>query len=153
MAEMSRLMRLPGSHNTKDGEWREVVCEFTDGPRYELDDLEEWLAETAPVLRRKSNSKTQTCIFSISDRSNPFLEAAKLQGFKPSVDVEQLLADMAFGNIHSSQLSISASLLNAGQDVDEVVNLLLHATRAAAGEIGSRWNWRHRAAQLWSGCV
>ena len=44
--------------------------------------------------------------------------------------------------IHATQLSVSASLLNAGQDIEEVVALLLEATARAAGDLGSRWNWR-----------
>ena len=43
---------------------------------------------------------------------------------------------------------MSASLLNAGRDVEEVVGVLLEATQAAAGEIGTRWNWRLEEARL-----
>jgi hypothetical protein len=39
VAEVSRLMRLPGTHNTKKGDWREVVIERLDADlRYELED-------------------------------------------------------------------------------------------------------------------
>ena len=59
VCEVARLMRLPGTHNTKNGEWLPVTVERLDGPRYELDDLEEWLAESAPVLRRKAAAQKE----------------------------------------------------------------------------------------------
>ena len=62
VCEVARLMRLPGTHNTKNGEWLPVTVERLGGPRYELDDLEEWLAESAPVLRRKAGGpRTGVC--------------------------------------------------------------------------------------------
>ena len=53
-------MRLPGSHNTKDGAWIEVVCEFTDGPRYELDDLEEWMSRDGAGVATEGRVNTET---------------------------------------------------------------------------------------------
>jgi len=152
VCEVARLMRLPGSHNSKGGSWLEVTVERIDGPRYELDDLEEWLAESAPVLRRalvshSSGAQAQSnAVPGNAVPDNPFLRAAKLLGFKPPVDVEARLQAMTYGgagdsSIHSTQLSVSASLLNAGRDIDEVEDILIEATRAAAGELGTRWNW------------
>ena len=53
VCEVARLMRLPGTHNSKRGDLREVVCERLDGPRYELPDLEEWISEQKAILTRK----------------------------------------------------------------------------------------------------
>jgi hypothetical protein len=51
-AEVSRLMRLPGSHNTKAGAWTEVRV-IEDRPlRHEIDDLAEWLETASPVIRQ-----------------------------------------------------------------------------------------------------
>ena len=36
-------MRLPGSHNTKDGAWTEVRIIIDRPLRYEIDELAEWL--------------------------------------------------------------------------------------------------------------
>src|SRR4051812_13759777 len=47
------LMRLPGTHNTKHGNSIECLSIDRSGHRYELDDLEDWLAETSPVILRK----------------------------------------------------------------------------------------------------
>ncbi len=45
-------------------------------------------------------------------------------------------------SIHTTQLSVTAALLNAGVPLNDVVERVLLATRAAAGEYGARWNWR-----------
>jgi hypothetical protein len=114
VCEVSRLMRLPGSHNTKQGAFLPVEIATLDGDRrYELDDIEEWLSETSPVILRKTRP-AQT------PEDNPFLAAAKLLGFKPSIDVEKRLAGMSFmgggdAAVHQTQLAVSASLLNAGR--------------------------------------
>lgn len=145
VCEVARLMRLPGTHNTKQGAWSEVTIASDTSLRYELDDLEEWLAETSPVILRKERP-------SQFPADNPFLLAASRLGYKPPIDVEKRLQGMAYmaggdASIHSTQLAVSASLLNSGTDVDEVVETLVAATKAAAGEYGARWNWdRERRA-------
>lgn len=147
VCEIARLMRLVGSHNTKGDAWTEVVLEplMTDNVRYyEMDDLEEWLSETAPICQRKAAIKKSSAA---QRETNPFLEHAKSLGWSPPLDVEQALADMTFGNIHATQVSVSASLLSAGREVDEVVDILMDATATAAGDLGTRWNWtRERRA-------
>jgi hypothetical protein len=57
-AEVSRLLRLPGTHNSKNGDWIEVVTE-TNGPlvRYELDNLQQWLDELALAHSSRASRK------------------------------------------------------------------------------------------------
>ena len=162
VCEVARLMRLPGTHNSKGGSWKEVSVERIGGPRYELDDLEEWMVESAPVLRRKLVAGTvdpsDPSVSPVAGTGNPFLAAAKLLGFKPPVDVEARLAAMAYGgagdsSIHFTQLSVSAALLNAGVEIDEVVTILLEATRAAAGEYAPRWNWAREEKTIRKMCL
>lgn len=110
VCEIARLMRLPGTHNTKKGAWAEVVIEQMTDRRYELDDLEEWLSRTSPKIIRKNKPAA------LPADDNPFLVAARQLGFKPSIDVEKRLAAMAYGgvgetSIHQTQLAVSASLL------------------------------------------
>jgi hypothetical protein len=170
VCEVSRLMRLPGSHNTKRGDWIKVVAEPLEySPRYELSDLEDWLAETSPVLRRRAAAGGVSLIGHAGDNAtpakailspvpdNPFLAAALAQGFKPPVDVEARIRAMAYGGpgdsaIHTTQLSVSASLLSAGQEVQEVVDFLLGATREAAGELGRNWHWGREEAAIRKMC-
>lgn len=150
VCEISRLMRLPGSHNTKFGEFKPVEIIEQSDRRYELDDLEEWLSETSPIILRKERPQQNPA-------DNPFLAAAQRLGFKPPLDVEKRLAAMSYmaggdASVHTTQLAVSASLLNAGHDVEEVVATLLEATRCAAGPYGARWNWRREEQALRKMC-
>jgi hypothetical protein len=152
--KVSRVMRLPGSHNSKNGAWTEVTALSLDGRRrYELDDLEEWLSEVSPILLRKSRERALT-----AGETCPFLEFAKLHGIKGRIDVDQRLADMLYmgggdNSIHVTQRSCTASLLKAGVPIDEVVHRVLVATRAAAGEYGARWNWQREERKIRGMCL
>ena len=138
VCEVSRLMRLPGTHNSKRGDMREVVCERLDGPRYELDELEEWMAEQRPVLTRKPAEPKPGRKAEPAD-DNPYLKHAREYGYKPRLDVEAALAAMGEGTIHTTLRDVAASLIHAGQPLEEVVGILMEAVRAIGGE---GWNWR-----------
>lgn len=148
-AHPAALMRLPGTHNTKRDQWTLVEVVTAGERRYELDDLEEWLARTSPKILRNERPQPPT---------NPFLQAAEQLGFKPSVDVEQRISQMIYmgggkASIHDTQLSCSSSMLNQGHSIEEVVDTLLQATRAAAGEYGVRWNWRKEENNIRKMCA
>jgi P4 family phage/plasmid primase-like protien len=139
--EVARLMRLPGSHNTKDGDWLEVAVEG-EGRRYDVSEIEDMLAMCSPVVRRKEAEALRPG----ASGQCPFEAVARRMGYKPPVDVEARLKSMRYQGagdaaIHSTQLSVSASLMLAGRPEDEIVSTIIEATRAAAGEYGSRWNW------------
>src|SRR5262249_15194122 len=55
VTDCSRLLRLPGTHNTKNGEQIEVTVEVSRPDlRYELDELRDWLElAPQPLLRRR----------------------------------------------------------------------------------------------------
>jgi hypothetical protein len=152
VTQVAALMRLPGTHNTKRGEWKDVVVVDNAGGRYELDDIEELLFEASPIVLRKLRPAPTP------GQINPYLDAAKAMGMKPPIDVEQRLTNMVYmggdeASIHKTQISVSASLLNAGIDVEEIVTLLLDATRAAAGEYGKRWNWKREEKEIRKACA
>lgn len=154
VCEIARLMRLPGTHNTKAGQFLPVTIAKIGETRYELDDIEEWLAETSPVILRKVRPASQRA----EGDDNPFTRAAALLGFKPSVDVEKRLNAMSYmgggeAAIHATQLAVSASLLNSGMSVAEVVATLISATKTAAGEYGQRWNWKREERALEKMCA
>jgi hypothetical protein len=123
------FLRLPGSHNTKFGEWTPVQCVMRWPVRYSLDELEKWLDRVGqPALTRKPNG-------------GHLPESADDDEL---VDVDARLAAMAYHGagtsaVHTTQVSVSAALLCRGFPVEEVVAILLHATRNAAGTTG--WNW------------
>jgi hypothetical protein len=89
---------------------------------------------------------------------NPFLAASAELGWKMPLDVEKPLAEMTYmggddAAIHGTQVSVTASLLNTGHSVDEIVSLVLNATRAAAGDYGARWNWKREEKAIRSMCL
>lgn len=149
VCEIARVMRLPGTHNTKTGELRPVTLLEASGPRYELSDLQDTLDWLGPVLRTpvtatKAGEPVET---------NPYLEAAKRFAFKPSIDVEQRLAQMNYeangpAGINATQRDVSASMVSKGHDDDEIVELLLAETQRAAWPYGEKWNWKREAQKV-----
>jgi AAA domain/RepB DNA-primase from phage plasmid len=152
-AEASRLMRVPGSHNSKDGAWTEVRL-INDRPlRYDLEEIAEWLEVASPVIHRKPTAGGNGF-----DYRDPWSAVADRFAIKPPIDVEARLRAMHFqgagdSGIHSTQLAASAALLNRGHPTDEVVDIVLAATRAAAGAFGERWNWVHEERAIRGMCT
>ena len=156
VCDLARVMRLPGTLNSKP----EVMAANAGVPaecriieatwaRHEFDDLVEWLDWQRPVVERPpaSDAKPE------AQDDNPYLAAARRLGFKPPLDVEQALAAMTHlgdgdTSIHQTQLRVSASLASQDIDEDEIVALLLDATRAAAGRHGTTWNWKREEATI-----
>jgi len=153
VCEVSRVLRLPGSHNSKRGEWNAVeVIELHGDRRYELDDLEEWFAEQSPIMLRKVREIGRTV-----SESCPFLDYANECGYKPPIDVEQRLAQMIYmgsgeSSIHETQIQCGASMLSRGTPVNEVIAILLATTRVAASDYGNRWNWRREERNIRRDC-
>ena len=153
VAQVAALMRLPGTHNSKRGEWKLVETVENNDLNYELDDLEDMLAETSPIVLRKERERPKTL-----GETGFFAEYAKRFGSKPPVDVEQRLAEMLYmgggdAAIHCTQLSVTSSMLNKGVDIEEVIRIVLAATRVAAGDYGARWNWRIEEREIRKMCA
>jgi P4 family phage/plasmid primase-like protien len=141
VAHIAALMRMPGTHNTKEGAWKPVkVLEADYARTYELSDLDDMLSWVSPIVQRREVERR------VNVADNPFLAVAARLGFRPPIDVEQRLSAMSYqgagdSSIHSTQLSVTASLLSRGVELEEVVATVLRATEAAAGISGDRWNW------------
>jgi len=145
--EIARLLRLPGSLNTKNGEKIPVRVIVGSGRCYELDDLRAWIAETRVLIPRKGEAPGD----------NPFLNVS-MPGGGPAVDVEGRLNAMRFQgagdtSIHATQVSTSAALLNRGMPIGEVVATVLAETRRAAGADGERWDWVHEERDIRAMCA
>ena len=74
---------------------------------------------------------------------DPFAAVAEYQ-VTSAADAENRLRSMAYQSgedtgVHNTQLSVSASLLNSGVEVDEVVERVISATRDAVGD--RDWDW------------
>ena len=158
--EISRLMRLPGTGNSKYGDIRPVTIERLDPDlTYEMEGLVEWISYQRPVLTRKTikeETQPKTRVSSTETKpelENPFLAAAAAMGRKPRLDVTEALAAMAEGNIHDTQVRVSAALLGRGEDVEDVVAILMEATRQAIGADGYSWNWRAEEKRIRTACA
>jgi hypothetical protein len=148
VCEIARLMRLPGSRNTKNGGSITVGIIAARPNRYDLDDLQDWLDHVGPFIARKARSP---------EPDNAFL-AADVPTAGAPVDVEARLAAMCHRgtgdtSIHQTQISVSAAMLSRGRDVDETVAAVLAATRAAAGEEGARWDWQREEKDIRRMCA
>lgn len=146
VCELARVMRVPGTMNGKrEGEPAIVSIVEASWKSYDFDEIVSWLDWQRPILRAPS---TQT-----EAPTNPFLAASLRAGFKPPIDVERALEAMSYGgigdtSIHQTQLRVSAALAHAGRPEDEIVAMLLDATRAAAGEHAKAWNWRREEQSI-----
>jgi hypothetical protein len=145
VCEPARLLRWPGSTNTKFGHHLPVEIKLQTERRYDLDELVDcWLDMRAilpePVKSTGNGHDRQ------SAGDGPF--AAYAAEHKAPVDVEARLAAMQFQGsgetaIHTTQLSCTASLLFAGTSVEEATAIVLEATRrcVANDPRAENWDW------------
>jgi Protein of unknown function (DUF3631)/RepB DNA-primase from phage plasmid len=144
-AEISRLMRVPGTTNHK----RETpvavrVLENRPAARYELGELEEWLAEARPLLTR--------CPRQGNGAGEPF--AAYAGNDAAPIDVEARLAQMRHGgaddaSIHKTQVQVTAALLERGEETDAVVAKVLAATKLVGDPA---WDWAREERDIRGMC-
>jgi AAA domain len=142
VAHHAALLRRPGTHNSKGGEWTECEYVLLTDARYDLGDIEDWLGDagdrTLFTRRAAGNGR---------DKSAPAAGE-----HKPPIDVEARLAAMKFGgpgdsSVHMTQLSVTASLLRSGVALEETTCIVLEATRAAVAGDPS-WNWRREELKI-----
>jgi DNA polymerase I-like protein with 3'-5' exonuclease and polymerase domains len=142
VAQAAALLRVPGSHNSKNKEWTEVKIIASRTGTVTLEQIEQWLATAEPILHQPAAQKGNG-----HDDDEPL----------EHVDVDQRLDEMEYQGagtrgIHQTQLSVTASMLGRGVPVDEAVELVLAATRNAAGAEGERWNWAAEERDLRKMC-
>ena len=137
-AEAARVLRLPGSHNTKLGDNIPVTILVTNGHRYEMSDLVDFWQEAQPLLpsptKPKGNGRRGADTTAFDDDS--------------PVDVEARLRDMGYkanGNnsVHQTQLHVTGALLRQGVPVNDIIARVLEATRQAVANDPrcSNWDW------------
>jgi hypothetical protein len=148
VCEIARLMRLPGSHNSKRNEWHEVRIIAERGCRYDLGELADWLNDVRPLILPRQAAAN----------GNPFLAAELPHGGGAPVDIEARLAAMRYRgtgdtSVHATQLTVTAAMLNRGCSLEETVAQVLAATRRAVGPGGVQWNWQREEHDLRGMCA
>ena len=134
VVDIARVMRLPGSHNSKYDNPISVEVIHQSDAEYHFDDLVEWCSWQREL---------------VGEAPDPFLAASESLGIKPALDVEDALANMRYPeNVHDVQLRVSASLASAGVPHEDIVDRLIEATRLAVGKEGLRWDWKREAVSI-----
>jgi P4 family phage/plasmid primase-like protien len=151
VCEVARLLRLPATHNTKNGDFKEVTVEQTTPTLalYDLGDLEDWLGEASPIILRVKRERGITAGQAVE--TDPYLAYAK--ELKTPIDIKARLDAMMFmgggdAAVHKTQTDVAASMVAKGHDDEEIVELLMAASRAAAGDYGKRWNWSKEEREI-----
>jgi hypothetical protein len=145
-AETSRLMRVPGTTNYKRETPAPVrVLRCRPAARYELEELEVWLAEARPLLARRAKG---------NGAGTPYGAYAQQGGGAP-VDVEARLAAMKHQGegdsaVHPTQVSVTAALLARGENIESVIEKVLEATRAVGD---SAWDWAKEERSIRAMCA
>jgi hypothetical protein len=141
VAHSAALLRRPGTHNSKSGDWIECAVITRSDARYDLFELVDWLDDVG-----------DTPLFTGRNKGNGRDKEAEA---KPPLDVEARLAAMKFEgpgetSIHRTQLSAMASLLRTGVALTEATRQVMDATRAAvAGDPRAlRWDWQREELRV-----
>lgn len=145
-AEVARIMRLPGTMNSKeatmalyDGEPAICTVLSDNGRVWDFEALCEWLSELRPLLQGKAQPARPV------KEDDPFVAYSKEAGFEPAIDIEAELAAMEYGaegreSVHGTQLRVSMSMAARDYDDDEIVAVILAATERVA-PADEKWNW------------
>jgi len=147
VAETSRLMRLPGSHNTRKPSENLLVTlqDVEMSRRYDLVDLTDFFLEAHPIMPAPAITATNG------------QGAFKYDGPNDELEVGAALKAMRFKgnpNIHQTQVRATASMISAGRSVAETVNNVLAATKEAVrdDERAKDWNWEEEKDDLIRQC-
>jgi hypothetical protein len=156
VVDTARLLRTPGSHNTREpGESLPVRFEAVEmSRRYDLGDLVDLWLEAHPILPSpiKTNGHAQGAF----DYQPGGSEGPTAEG---PVHIEVRLAAMRFKGrgdtaINPTQLAATASLTGAGRPIVETVAKVLAATQAAVKDDDRcvSWDWAAEEAEILRMC-
>jgi hypothetical protein len=128
------LLRHLGTHNSRDGGWREchiiapgTVCDIT-----EFSDLFD-LYDGAALLHYKDGK----------------VPAAPITA--APVDIDASLAAIAPGNINDTRTKVAAAMIARGITVESALEQIIEEMRTALGEHAKGWDWaKERADCEWS---
>jgi hypothetical protein len=142
VCDLARVMRLPGTHNTKDGTLRACsVLECSTWACVDFEELVEQLDIQGPLLTVPVEMRPAPVL-----DDDPWIAASLMLTTRPPVDIAARLAAMTYqgveaAGIHETQLSVSSSLVAHGIDDEAIVVMIMEATMRASGHLGLNWNW------------
>jgi hypothetical protein len=132
--DASRLLRLPGSHNSKNGDKLPVeIIDYDSHRTYELSDMVDFLLEAQPIMPAPLKPKTNG-----HDHDTQHTNDGP-------VDVDERLATMTFEavdgtGINATYKKVSPLLLSQGLPWDEAETLWVDAVMAAGMRAGQTWD-------------
>jgi hypothetical protein len=130
VTDIARVMRVPGTINAKHGEERiTTIIEMHEDRDYEASDIAEWLAGQQPLL--VDQSKPMNLVVPGEgelNSSNPFVAFGETAEREP-MDVVAALEAMEIGNVHDTQVRVSAALIQRGEPRDAVFSRLIDRAR------------------------
>lgn len=151
VCEIARVMRLPGTKNSKDLDAVVdcVVLEST-GKRYTFSDLVTWLGVQEPVVERsvKTVKESKSSAVSTGGPVNFFAEYGKREYVGESLDIEAMLDGLVYpGNVHNTERDLMASLLSRGESFDNAVDFIIQGIQERIPESAS-WDWKREVREL-----
>jgi putative DNA primase/helicase len=148
VCDLARVMRLPGTHNTKDGTLR--ACEVLPCSTWacvDFDELVEQLFIQGALLVQPPAMRPEIA-------ENPWLAHAGAFNFGSATDAHELLAKMHYEDpeypINKTQFSAVGKFIYRNVPDDEIVKFVLEETYRAAAEKGREafWNWDQEESQI-----
>src|SRR5262249_18728202 len=152
VAEAARLMRLPGSHNTRvEGERLPVTIADNSGRTYELDELVDHWLEAQPILPKRIRPEKAN--------GHAGVKGHDKDGVKKPLDddaaIDKALDEMGYkvagDEVHWTQLRVTCRLTSEGCPVEETVERVLTATRGAEPR-DEKWDWAKEENKIWWMC-
>lgn len=130
-AECARVLRVPGTHNTKQGKNLDVVVVHTSDAEYDPSDIQEWPGYQSPLLVATIVKKPTNRGTTKADASDPWSKyASEWATSGERVDIDAELDAMVPGDIHGHLLKATARLLLDGRAVDEAVEYVIAYLKA-----------------------
>jgi RepB DNA-primase N-terminal domain/Family of unknown function (DUF5906) len=127
--DLPRVLRVPGFVHQKDEPFLSRLVEAHDHSAYAIE-------EVTAGFPKEEKARAQGNGHAGEERHEPG-------------DVDRMLRDMAPGNIHDTQLCVSANMLDAGATINQVTEKLLARTK----EVGDpNWDWRKEEANVRKMC-
>ena len=137
-AEVARVLRLPGSHNSKyEGEWLgvKVIKELTNWKTHRVADLKKWFVGLEPLLTYKPKPGGIKTAAEVEPARNVYQQYYRdTRPGSGGFDASERLAEMQYGGVHGNGINdtyaaIVGGMVRAGESLEDVLKTLLVPTQ------------------------